>query len=89
MAKVRTQGCSICALGPPVGTMESVQILAWSNPHMDTPTKPMTAIVRPLSSAGALVHSELHEHGTIYKASSGGVNLQFTEPGKEVSALSS
>lgn len=56
---------------------------------MDTPTKPMTAIVRPLSSAGALVHSELHEHGTIYKASSGGVNLQFTEPGKEVSALSS
>lgn len=38
-----------------MGVKEGGQILAFSNPHMYTDTKPIDAKARPLSAVGALI----------------------------------
>ena len=56
--EVRSQDCSNPGSGPPVGTMEAAQTLAWPNSDMSVLTK-FTAVKTRYVLPGELVHSDV------------------------------
>ena len=53
--EVVSQDCSSCTPGPAMGAMEAAQTLAWTNPCVYAPSKPIAAKARPVPATGAPV----------------------------------
>ena len=85
--EVRFKNCRSCAPGSARSTMEASLDPGPVQPPGVCAHKSTAAKARAVSAMWALLSTQMSCRDWIYKASSGGVNLQLVQPRREISAL--